>query len=100
MSDYFAALMRLAPTPLITMVLEHLRSGESVRSFVVGRRQYGLEGLPEDELVTCARQADAVAVVTHDPVLLDLGQIGTIGMMTPGACVAKFLSPSFPSRSF
>ena len=92
MSDYFAALMRLSVTPLIDTVLEHLRSGESVRAFVVGRRQLGLEGLPEDELVTCARQADAAAVVTHDPVLLDLGQIGSIGMMTPGAFVRKFLS--------
>jgi predicted nucleic acid-binding protein len=68
-------------------VLEHLRSGEAVRAFV--RSVAG--GPPEDALVWCARTAEAAAVVTHDPTLLHLGQIGDVQMVTPGAFVHRFL---------
>lgn len=88
MSGYFSALGRIAATPMVAVVLDHLRSGESVRAFRPGA-EYA--GPPEDRLVACARVAEAQAVITHDPALLHLGQVGGIAMLTPGAFLQKHL---------
>lgn len=88
MSGYFSALGRIAATPLVAVVLDHLRSGESVRAFRPGAE---FAGPPEDRLVACARVAEAQAVVTHDPELLHLGPVGGIEMLTPGAFLQKYL---------
>lgn len=88
MSGYFNALGRIAATPLVAVVLDHLRSGESVRAFRPGPE---FAGPPEDRLVACARVAEAQAVVTHDPELLHLGQVGGVEMLTPGAFFQRHL---------
>lgn len=87
MADYFQALTRIPPTPLVGVVLENLRNGEAVRAFVRADRG----GPPEDALVWCARTAEAAAVVTHDQTLLHLAEVGGVAMLTPGAFVHRFL---------
>lgn len=92
MARYFGSLLRIQQTPLVEAVLAHLRSGEGVRAFTPAPGTAAGGGPPEDLLVWCARQAEAEAVVTHDAALLDLGQVGGVAMLTPGAFVHRFLS--------
>ena len=92
MAGYFTALLRIPQTPLVEAVLRNLRSGERVRAFMRAPGAEPAGGPPEDALVWCARQADAEAVVTHDRSLLDLGQVGRVAMLTPGAFVHRYLA--------
>lgn len=89
MSDYFTALLRLSTSPLIESVLTHLRNGDSVRAFVA--QSAGLP--PEDHMLACARLAEAAAIVTHERALLDLVQVGSVALLSPGAFVRRFLPP-------
>ncbi len=88
MAEYFAALRRMLQVPLGSSVADHLRTGESVRAFIVPRAS----GVPEDRLIACAQAATAESVVTHDETLLDLGQVGSVRMETPGEFVRRHLS--------
>lgn len=90
MTEYFHLLQRLTPTPLLREVLDRLRSGLSVRAFIV--RVGG--GPPEDNLIACAQAAGAAALVTHDEALLDLGQVGEVAIVSPGEFARRFLLES------
>ena len=92
MAMYFQALTRIEPTPLIKAVLDRLRSGEAVRAFVMVPGEANPVP-PEDLWIRCARQADAGALVTHDRSLIDLGPIGGVSILTPGAFLGQLVNP-------
>jgi uncharacterized protein len=88
MSEYFEILRRVQASSLSHTVIQRLRSGEAVRAYIVGTAH---EVCPEDRWITCAQQAGAVAVVTHDEALLDLVKVGGVHMDTPGGFARRCL---------